>query len=126
MKYGTISFSDLKLGAEEHKKRKEFPFTDDVNSCVLMGVLFNVDAPEEENDRMEEKILEYLKKEMRFVTADVKIDALLRITGNLEGEDGSHDWVIVFSGNAEYNFVNRPEWVKWICDYTVNYAEWYE
>ena len=91
-----------------------------------MGVLFNTDAPEEENNRMEEKILEYLKKEMRFVTADVKIDALLRITGNLEGEDGSHDWVIVFSGNAEYNFVNRPEWVKWICDYTVNYADWYE
>lgn len=127
MKYGTISFSDLKLGAEEHMKRKEFPFTDDVNSCVMMGVLFDANAPEDEVQRMEEKIIEYFRKDVGFVTKDVKVDALLRITGNKDGDKGSCDWVIIFSGDPAFNVTNRPmSWVKWICDYTVNYAEWYE
>ena len=126
MKYGTISFEELRQSAEEHMKRKEFPFSDDSNSCVMMGVLFNTDAPEDEVQKMEEKIIEYFRKDIGFVTKDVKIDALLRITGNVEGENGSHDWVIIFSGDPCFNVINRPmSWVKWISDYTVNYAEWY-
>lgn len=127
MKYGTISFSELRQSAEEHMKREQFPFKDDCNSCVMMGVLFDTNAPEDEVQRMEEKIIEYFRKDVGFVTKDVKVEALLRITGNVKGEDGSHDWVIVFSGDPAFNVINRPmSWVKWICDYTVNYADWYE
>lgn len=126
MKYGTISFEELRQSAEDHMKREQFPFKDDCNSCVMMGVLFNTDAPEDETQKLEEKIIEYFRKDLGFVTKDVKVDALLRITGNKDGEDGSQDWVIIFSGDPEFNVLNRPmSWVKWICDYTVNYAEWY-
>ena len=67
-------------------------------------------------------------KECGFVTADVQITHVLRITGNVKGDDGRKDWLVVFDKDAKYNCVKRFQtyWkVSWVCDFTVNYRKDY-
>ena len=126
MKFGTISFNEL-LNNNHQKPTGDIPaFTDDVNSCVLIGLEFGdyINKP----DMVEEILLDDFK-DCGFVTADVRITHVLRITGNVKGDEGRADWLVVFDGDAEYNCLKRflTNWrVGWVCDFIVNYREDYD
>lgn len=127
MKFGTISFDDLLHG--NHKKPiGDMPaFEDDVNSCVLVGLDFG-DAINNPDSAAETLLEDYI--ECGFVTdPDVKITHVLRITGNVKGDAGRKDWVVVFDSDPKYNCVKRLQayWkTSWICDFVVNYREDYD
>ena len=126
MKFGTISFNDL-LNNNHQKQIGDIPaFTDDVDSCVLIGLEFGdtINKP----DMVEEILLDNFK-ECGFVTTDVHITHVLRITGNVKGDEGRADWLVIFDGDAEYNCLKRflTNWrVGWVCDFIVNYREDYD
>lgn len=126
MKFGTISFNDL-LNNNHQKQIGDIPaFTDDVDSCVLIGLEFgdSINKP----DMVEEILLDDFK-DCGFVTADVHITHILRITGNVKGDEGRKDWLVVFDKDAEYNCLKRflTNWrVGWVCDFVVNYREDYD
>ena len=126
MKFGTISFNDL-LNNNHQKPTGDIPaFTDDVDSCVLIGLEFGdyINKP----DMVEEILLDDFK-DCGFVTADVRITHVLRITGNVKGDEGRADWLVVFDGDAEYNCLKRflTNWrVGWVCDFIVNYRKDYD
>lgn len=125
MKFGTISFDDLLNGNHQSPIGDMPAFTDDVNSCVLVGLEFGdaVNNP----DMVAETLLDDFK-ECGFVTADVQITHVLRITGNVKGDEGRKDWLVVFDKDAKYNCLKRSQtyWkVSWVCDFTVNYRRDY-
>lgn len=126
MKFGTISFDDLLNGNHQEPIGDMPAFTDDVNCCVLVGLEFGdaINKP----DMVAETLLDDFK-ECGFVTADVQITHVLRITGNVKGDEGRKDWLVVFDGDAKYNCVKRflTYWkVSWVCDFTVNYRKDYD
>lgn len=126
MKFGTISFKELLKGNHNEPVGELPAFEDDVNSCVLVGLDFG-DAVNE-LDKVAETLLEDYK-ECGFVTADVEISHILRITGNVLGDEGRKDWLVVFDGDPKYNCVKRFQcyWKTcWVCDFTVNYRKDYD
>lgn len=115
MEYGKISFKDLKEGNHE--------FNPDVDAVVLVGVGIdvNTDDPKE--------VGEVLSTELRdcgFVTNDAQVSKALRITGNVRGDEGRWDWVLVFDKNPNFNCIKRfatPWKVSWVCDFVPNYGD---
>lgn len=130
MKYGSIAFSKMKeaLGmSEEELSRLPEPFRPDHDCVVMMGVTIDTEAPEGETKKLEDTMNKFFGEESGFVTSGAKIKSVLRITGNVKGEDGSHDWLLVFDKDPAFNCVRRPmSFIKWVCDYADNYADWYE
>ena len=119
MKYGSISFEDLKNGNFEG-------FTEDVDSCVVLGPCVR---HEDDLDQIEQAILEDLRDDAGFVTdKEARVAQLLRVTGNVRGDEGRWDHVIVFDRDPKYNVIGRLRTgfkISWICDFTVNYARDY-
>ena len=114
MKYGTISFKDLKEG--------NYEFQTDGNSCMMVGISIDVnsDSPEDVGNTLEQGL-----HDCGFVTTDAKPSALLRVTGNVKGDEGRWDWVIVFDKDPKFNCIRRfqtPWPIKWISDFIDNYA----
>ena len=109
MTLGKISFTDLKKG--------NFDFEQDKNSCVIMGL--SVQAPDMKE--LQDDATEFFRS-TGFVTNDAYVVRMLRVTGNVKGDDGRWDWVVVFDKDPEFNCVARlrtPD-TKWICDFVVN------
>ena len=113
---GKISFTDL--------KNQNFDFQEDKNSCVLMGLTVDGDA---DMDELQKEATDFFKS-TGFVTTDATVVKMLRITGNVLGDDGRWDWVVVWDKDPEFNYIARlrtPD-TKWICDFVVNYEKDYE
>lgn len=111
---GKISFTDLKNG--------NFDFEQDKNSCVIMGL--SVQAPDMKE--LQDDATEFFQS-TGFVTNDAYVVRMLRVTGNVKGDNGRWDWVVIFDKDPEFNCVARlhtPD-TKWICDFVVNYEEDY-
>lgn len=129
MKYGKISFSDLKESLKmepDELSRLPEPFNPDSDSFVMMGVKIDTEAPKDETKELEDSMNRFFGEESGFVTSGAKIKSLLRITGNLKGEDGSHDWLVVLDKSANFNCARRrTDFIKWVSDYVDNYADWY-
>ena len=114
MTLGKISFTDLKNGS--------FDFEQDKNSCVIMGL--SIKAPDMEE--LQNDATEFFQS-TGFVTNDAYVVRMLRVTGNVKGDDGRWDWVVIFDKDPEFNCVARlhtPD-TKWICDFVVNYEKDY-
>lgn len=129
MKYGKISFSDLrkslKMEPEELSRLPE-PFSPDSDSFVMMGVTIDTSAPEDETKKLEDSMNKFFGEETGFVTSGAKIKVLLRITGNIKGDEGGHDWLVVLDKSANFNCARRPlDFIKWVSDYVDNYADRY-
>lgn len=129
MKYGTIAFSKMKEAlrmSEDELSRLPDPFNPDSDSFVMMGVKIDTGAPEGETKKLEDTMNRFFGEESGFVTSGARIKAVLRITGNVKGEDGSHDWLVVLDKGADFNCAKRPmDFIKWVSDYVDNYAGWY-
>lgn len=112
---GKISFTDLKNG--------NFDFEEDKNSCVVLGI----EARESDDMKeLQDDATEFFQS-TGFVTNDAYVVRMLRVTGNVKGDDGRWDWVVVFDKDPEFNYVARlhtPD-TKWICDFVVNYEKDY-
>lgn len=114
MTLGKISFTDLKNG--------NFDFEADKNSCVILGLSIKApDMRELQNDATK------FFKSTGFVTNDAYVVRMLRVTGNVIGDEGRWDWVVVWNKDPEFNYVarlNTPD-TKWICDFVDNYQRDY-
>jgi hypothetical protein len=130
MKYGSIAFSKMKeaLGmSDEELSRLPEPFKPDHDCVVMMGIKIDTAAPESETKELEDSMNGFFGEESGFVTSGAKIKSVLRITGNVRGEAGSHDWLLVFDKDPAFNCARRPmDFIKWVSDYVDNYAAWYE
>lgn len=112
---GKISFKDLRDGNHDFKA--------DVNSCVILGLGMPEDVDKEE---MQKQATEFFKS-TGFVTNDAYVVRMLRVTGNVIGDEGRWDWVVVWNKDPEFNCVarlNTPD-TKWICDFVDNYQRDY-
>ena len=113
---GKISFTDLKNG--------NFDFQEDTNSCVLLGLSVDENC---DLDELQKQATDFFKS-TGFVTTDATVVRMLRITGNVLGDEGRWDWVIVWDKDPKFNYIarlNTPD-TKWICDFVVNYERDYE
>lgn len=130
MKYGKIPFSDLKKSLNmkpDELSRLPDPFTPDRDCVVMMGVTIDTGAPEGETRGLEDSMNKFFGEETGFVTSGAKIKSVLRITGNVLGEDGSHDWLVVLDKCANFNCARRPlDFIKWVSDYVDSYGDRYE
>lgn len=116
MTVGKISFTDL--------KNQNFDFQEDKNSCVLMGLTVDENG---DMGELQKEATDFFKS-TGFVTTDATVVRLLRITGNVLGDDGRWDWVVVWDKDPKFNYIARlrtPD-TKWICDFVVNYEKDYE
>lgn len=115
MNIGTIQFADILNGEHE--------FTKDVDSCAMVGISIDFDQTPADD------VQETLEEELRgcgFVTnKEAKVKDLLRVGGNVKGDEGRTDWIIVFDRDPGFNPISRlraPWPVKWVSDYVDNYA----
>lgn len=116
MKTESISFSEL----------KELTKFNDRNSAVLLGVnLDEVDNQEEEFKNLNN----LLSNEIGF-SKGKNLIGVHRITGNVLGDEGRHDWVLEFDNeDVMFNCIARlrcGQNLKWVSDFVDNYVRDYE
>ena len=113
MTLGKISFTDLKDG--------NYEFREDVNAVVITSLMVDPKTP---LDELQEEATNFFQG-VGFVTDDSYVVQMLRITDNVLGDDGRHDYIVVFDKDPEFNYAARfrvPD-IKWICDFVVNYRD---
>ena len=93
----------------------------DSNSAVLLGVDF-----ESEDDYA--KLNDWLANETGF-SKGKNLIGVHRITGNVNGDDGRHDWLLEFDNeDIHFNYLVRLQFatsLKWTSDFIYNYKEDY-
>lgn len=93
----------------------------DSNSAVLLGIEF------EEGDDFS-KLKDFLTNELGF-SKGKNLIGVHRITGNVKGDDGRHDWLLEFDNeDVQFNYLARLQCahtLKWTSDFIDNYREDY-
>ena len=112
MKTESISFNEL----------KELTKFNDSNSAVLLGFEF------EEGDDFSD-LNDFLANKLGF-SKGKNLIGVHRITGNVLGDEGRHDWVLEFDNeDVMFNCLARLNYgrnLKWVSDFVDNYIGDYE
>lgn len=100
---------------------KELDKFNDRNSAVLLGIEF------EEGDNFSE-LNDFLANKIGF-SKGKNLIGVHRITGNVKGDDGRHDWLLEFDNeDVQFNYLARLQCahtLKWTSDFIDNYREDY-
>lgn len=101
---------------------KELDKFNDSNSAVLLGISF-----EDDNDY--NKLNDFLSNEIGF-SKGKNLIGVHRITGNVLGDEGRHDWLLEFDNeDVSFNCMARLRYgrdLKWTSDFMDNYKDDYE
>lgn len=103
MKLQTINFDELSN-------------YNDSNSIVFAGTLISDDDVED---------ICTFPTEIGLAPADKHVVGIYKILGNVKGDKGRVDWLIVFDReDIQFNFITRLKyrgWIKWTSDFICNY-----
>ena len=104
---------------------KELDYFNDNNSIMFLGCDFGDMTKEEAISEMDKWL-----HEINMIKEDKHVEDIKFLVGNVNGENGRKDWLIVFdSGISETNPMVRLAYsrdFKWISDFIHNYKDDYE